>query len=96
MLGGGVGVFDGASEIVGLALGDDEGDLLGAFVVGDIDGDDEGDLLGASVPVLILISAYPTLALVSIELTVTSTSPSVKERVYVPPAESLTSSVDLA
>ena len=56
MLGGSVGVLDGAAELVGLALGEDEGDLLGAFVVGDIVGDDEGDLVGDSVPVLILIS----------------------------------------
>ena len=81
MVGNGVGDLDGAAETVGLALGKDEGDLLGAFVVGVIVGEDEGDLVGDSVPVLILISAYPIVALVSIELTLTSTSPSLNESV---------------
>ena len=73
LLGGSVGVLDGAAELVGLALGEDEGDLLGAFVVGVIVGEDEGDLVGDSVPVLVV--------LVSIELTLTSTSPSLNESV---------------
>ena len=33
--------LDGAAETVGLARGEDEGDLLGAFDLGDIVGDDE-------------------------------------------------------
>lgn len=93
--------LDGAAETVGLARGEDEGDLLGAFDLGDIVGDDEGDSVGDSVPVLILMcllifNTDIRLALVLIELTVTSISPSLRERVYVPPADNFASSVDLA